>query len=212
MQMLFVMTQSVSWGQAAVDDLLRCWSVVAWVCAALLAPNSQELTVKALQVIRKLVEMENKVEDHKPSVLEWDTVGDDPEVCPCLPLFAGCNSLAAFVASTLSLHWMLCTQRSALAWVEIRSLCFCVWCGPLTVELRRQTLRKVQLEMLAVGAPAVMIRLISMSGDKTVVHAAIVVSIAMLYVATICMLGSTMLPWPLPVAITRGYYPWLYLV
>ncbi len=45
-----------------------------------------------------------------------------------------------------------------------------------------QTLRKVQLEMLAVGAPAVMIRLISMSGDKGVVHAAIVASIAMLYV------------------------------
>ncbi len=40
----------------------------------------QELTAKALQIIRKLVEMENHVEDSKPSVLEWDTVGDDPEV------------------------------------------------------------------------------------------------------------------------------------
>jgi hypothetical protein len=35
--------------------------------------------------------------------------------------------------------------------------------------------------MLAVGAPAVMIRLISMSPDKVVVQAAIVASIAMLY-------------------------------
>lgn len=47
----------------------------------------QELTTRALHILRKLVEMENKKEDSKASVLEWETVGDDPEVlvaqCQC---------------------------------------------------------------------------------------------------------------------------------
>jgi hypothetical protein len=43
----------------------------------------QELTTKALHILRKLVEMENKKEDDKASVLDWETVGDDPEVPTC---------------------------------------------------------------------------------------------------------------------------------
>ncbi len=46
----------------------------------------QELTLKALHILRKLVEMENQKEDDKTSVLEWNTMGDEPEVghgrCP----------------------------------------------------------------------------------------------------------------------------------
>ncbi len=43
--------------------------------------------MKALTVIRKLVEMENAKEDNKTSVLEWESIGDDPEVLtlPCAP-------------------------------------------------------------------------------------------------------------------------------
>jgi hypothetical protein len=165
---------------------LRCF-----LCT-LPVPQLQELTSKALHILRKLVE--NKREDCKASVLEWETVGDDPEV-PC------------------TLEAELCVCRTA-AWgtivvamgTPIELVYNCDLCAPRGPpgHAFAQSLRAVQLELLAVGAPAVLIRLISSSPHAAVVHDAIVASIAMLYVQH-QLLPAQRAPHRLPCTLATTY-------